>query len=145
MSASIVPAPKQKLKKDEKVLIEQAMPIDWSPDKRRQKDIDATWAKKHGKSYFGYKLTVNADKRYKLIRTIKVTTASEHDTLHLDDGWAPLNTSRDRYADKGYAEREARLKSEGYRVHIQCKAKKGKPLSECQQRRSTRIAKKTRS
>jgi len=149
VDASIVPAPKQKLKKDEKALIDQpepAMPIDWSPAKRRQKDIDATWAKKHGKSYFGYKMTVNADKRYKLIRKVKVTTASEHDTLHLNDVLDPLNTSRDLYADKGYVdtEREARLKSEGYRVHIQRKAQKGKPLSECQQRRNTRIA-KTRS
>lgn len=149
VDASIVPAPKQKLKKEEKALIdqpEQAMPIDWTPAKRRQKDIDATWTKKHGKSYFGYKLTVNADKRYKLIRKLKVTTASEHDTLHLDDVLDPLNTSRDLYADKGYvdAEREARLKSEGYRVHIQRKAKKGKPLSDCQKRRNTRIA-KTRS
>lgn len=71
---------------------------------------------------------------------------SEHETLHLDGLLDSLNTSRDRYADKGYVdtEREARLKSEGYRVHNQRKAKKGKPLSECQQRRNTRIA-KTRS
>lgn len=149
VDASIVAAPRQTLKKDEKTLLDQpgqAMPIDWSPAKRRQKDIDAAWTKKHGKSYFGYKLTVNADKRYKLIRKMKVTTASGHDTLHLDDVLDPLNTSRDLFADKGYvdAEREARLKSEGYRVPIQRKAKKGKPLSQCQQRRNTRIA-KTRS
>jgi transposase, IS5 family len=149
VDASIVATPKQALKKDEKTLLgqpEQAMPIDWSPAKRRQKDIEATWTKKHGKSYFGYKLTANADKRYKLIRKLKVTTASAHDTLHLDDVLDPLNTSRDLFADKGYvdAEREARLKSEGYRVHIQRKAKKCRPLSECQQRRNTRIA-KTRS
>ena len=29
------------------------MPIDWKPAKRRQKDMDARWTKKHGKSYFG--------------------------------------------------------------------------------------------
>ena len=53
-----------------------------------------------------------------------------------------LNTCRDLYGDKGYVdgEREARLKSQGWRVHIQRKARQGQPLSNCQQRRNTRIA-----
>lgn len=139
-----MPAPKQHLPKDEKALLkEQAMPIDWSPAKRRQKDMDATWTKKHGKSYFGYKVSANADKYYKLIRKIKVSTASEHDTLHLEDVLDPSNTRQDLYADKGYVdkERETRLKATGLRVHIQRKAAKGKPLSDCQKGRNTRIAK----
>lgn len=49
---------------------------------------------------FGYKLSVSADQRCKLIRQIKITTASEHDTLHLEDVLDPANTSRDVYADK---------------------------------------------
>lgn len=55
----------------------------------------------------------------------------------------PANTSRDLYADKGYVDsgREARLKQSGWRVRIQRKAKPGKPLSDCQKRRNTRIAK----
>jgi IS5 family transposase len=52
------------------------MPADWKPAKRRQKDRDARWTKKHGKSYFGYKVSANADKRYKLVRKIKVSTAA---------------------------------------------------------------------
>jgi IS5 family transposase len=47
--------------------------------------MDARWTKKHGKSYFGYKVSANADKRYKLVRKIKVSTASEHDTTHFED------------------------------------------------------------
>ncbi|MCB1796944.1 MAG: transposase, partial [Candidatus Competibacteraceae bacterium] len=35
---------------------------------------------------------------------------------------------------------EHRLKAQGWRVHIQRKAQKGKPLSACQERRNTRIA-----
>ena len=56
----------------------------------------------------------------------------------LDDG----NTSRDVYADKGYpsAARSEMLKALGYREHIQRKAPRGKPLSECQKKRNTRIA-----
>lgn len=83
IDASTVQASKQSLSKKEKTLVrEDAMPIEWKPAKCRQKDTDAPWTKKHGKSYFGYKVWANADKRYKLARKIKVRTASEHDTLH---------------------------------------------------------------
>jgi hypothetical protein len=53
VDASLVPAPRQHFDKDEKAIVEQdAMPVEWTPAKRRQKDLDATWTKKHGKSYF---------------------------------------------------------------------------------------------
>ena len=119
------------------------MPADWSADKRRQKDIDARWTKKHGKSYFGYKVSTSVDKRYKLIRKLIVSTASEHDTLHFEGVLDAGNTSRDIWADRGYVdgERETRLTAQGWRVHIQRKGRADKPLSECQQRRNRRIAK----
>ena len=144
IDASIVPAPKQHLHKDGKALIKgRAAPIDWSPAQRRQKDLDATWAKKQGKPYFGDKLSANADKRYKLVRKVKASAASEHDTLHMDEVLDSLNTSCDLYGDKGDVDgaREARLKAAGLRVHTQRKAAKGKLLSDCQKRRNTRIAK----
>jgi len=144
IDATLVPAPRQQIDKGEKALIKQdAMPIDWTPTQRRQKDIDATWTKKHGKSHHGYKLTTSVDKRYKLIRKLKVSTASEHDTHHLEDVLDSSNTSRDVYADKGYVDgaREARLQDQGWRMRIQHKAAKGKGQSDCQQRRNQRIAK----
>lgn len=51
--------------------------------------------------------------------------------------------SRDLYANKGYVdgEREARLKGQGWRGHIQRKGSKDKPISETQERRNKRIAK----
>lgn len=143
VDASLIPTPRQHLTAEERELIKaQATPADWKPAQRRQKDTEATWTRKHGQSYFGYKLSISADKRYKLIRRLKVSTAREHDTLHLEDVLDRTNTSRDLYGDKGYVdgEREARLKSTGWRVHIQRKAQKGKPLSACQERRNTRIA-----
>jgi len=63
-------------------IAEWATPADWEPAKRRQKDTDATWTKKHGKTYFGYKLSVNADRRYKLIRKLENDTARVHDGQH---------------------------------------------------------------
>lgn len=76
--------------------------------------------------------------RYKLIRRIKISTASEHDTQHFEAVIDPGHTSRDMYADKGYVdgEREARLK---WRMHIQRRGSKDKPLSQAQ--RNKRIAK----
>jgi IS5 family transposase len=145
VDASIVTAPIQHISSEEKkILKNNAVPIDWTKHKRRQKDVDAHWTKKHGKSYFGYKISINVDKQYKCIRQLHVSTASEHDTLHLKAILDPGNSSRDLYGDKGYTDqkREAALKEDGIRVNIQRKATKGKPLSECQKDRNQRIAKK---
>ena len=128
VDASLVPVPRQHVTEKERELLKaSAMPVDWKPAQRRQKDMEATWTKKHGKSYFGYKVSVSADRRYKLIRQVKVSTAAENDTLHLEDVLDHANTGRDLYGDKGYVdgERERRLKTQGWRVHIQRKAKKG--------------------
>jgi IS5 family transposase len=144
IDASLVPVPTQHIGRADKAIVEQgATPLDWSPAQRRQKDTEAAWVKKHGKSHFGFKLTTSTDVRYKLIRKIAVSTASAHDTLHLEAVLDEGNTRRDLYADKGYTdkEREARLKQQGWRPHIQRKAKQGKPLSACQERRNNRISK----
>ena len=147
INATLVPAPKQHLTREDKAQLKQeAMPADWKPAKRRQKDLDATWTKKHGKSHHGYKLSINVDKRYKVIRKIVTDTASTHDSQHFDAVLDPGNTNRAIYADKGYPsrEREVKLKAAGYRNEIQRKGARNRPLSECQQQRNLRIA-KTRS
>ena len=144
VDATLVPAPKQHFTKEEKMLLEQdAVPADWKPAKRRQKDVDANWTKKHGKSYHGYKFTVSVDRKHKFVRTWIADTASVHDSQHLEAALDEWNTSAEIYADKGYvgAEREERLREQGYRPQIQRKAKPGKPLSACQERRNRRIAK----
>jgi transposase, IS5 family len=119
------------------------MPADWNPAKRRQKVVDARWSKKHGRSYFGYKVSANADKRYKRVRKIKVSTASEHDIAHFEDVLDPANTNRNILADKGYVdgERGARPGKQGWRLYIQRKGGKDKPISNTQRRRNRRIAK----
>lgn len=144
IDATLVPAPRQHFTKDDKEQLKvDAMPADWKPAKRRQKDLDATWTKKHGQSHHGYKLSVDVDKTHKFIRKIVTDTASTHDSQHLDAVMDPANTSRDVYADRGYPseEREAWLKANGYRNRIQRKGHRNKPLSEAQQRRNHGIAK----
>lgn len=144
IDATLVPAPRQHFTRDDKEQIkEDAMPADWKPAKRRQKDLDATWTKKHGKSHHGYKLSVNVDKRHKFIRRIVTDTASTHDSQHFEAIMDAANTGRDVYADRGYPseEREAWLKANGYRNRIQRKGHRNKPLSATQQGRNHRIAK----
>jgi IS5 family transposase len=142
IDAPLVPAPTQHTSRGEKDLIEQgAMPAGWKPAKRRQKDLGATWTKKHGKSHFGYKLSINVDKKYKIIRKIETDTARTYDSQHFDSVFDTANTSRDVYADRGDPSeaREAWLKENGFRNQIQRKGHRNKPLSECQQRRNKRI------
>ncbi|WP_437560564.1 IS5 family transposase [Acidithiobacillus sulfuriphilus] len=144
VDATLVAAPRQHFTKEDKEQLEQnAVPADWKPAKRRQKDIDASWTKKHGKAYHGYKFTVSVDRKHKFIRTWVAGTARVHDSQHLEAALDEWNTSAEIYADKGYvgAEREERLREQGYRPQIQRKAKQGKPLSACQEHRNRRIAK----
>ncbi len=103
----------------------------WKPAKRRQKDTDATWTKRHGKSHFGYKLSINVDKKYKIIRRIETDTASMHDSQHFDNVFDTSNTSRDVYADRGYPseEREAWLKENGFRNQVQRRSISRRPES----------------
>ncbi len=70
---------------------------------------------------FGYKLSVNVDKKHKMIRKIVTDTASTGDSWHFENAFDPANTSRDVYADRGYPSmaHEAWSKRGGYRSQIQ--------------------------
>jgi hypothetical protein len=58
VDASIVPVPRNHNTRDENAAIKRGeVPEDWAdkPAKLAQKDVDARWTKKHGKSHYGYK------------------------------------------------------------------------------------------
>ena len=97
--------------------------------KRRQKDVEARWTKKHGKSHYGYKNHVNVDRRHKLVRRYHVSDAAEHDSQVLDDILDGDNTALGVWADSAYrsAEIEAVLKEKGLRS---IEGRRNKPLSE---------------
>jgi IS5 family transposase len=144
IDASIVSAPIQRNSREENAAIGRGeTPEDWSDAKRAQKDVEARWTTKHGKHYYGYKLHANSDRRWGFIRSAEVTVASVNDTRVFEALLDPTNTSRDVYADRGYAKRarEVELKSQGYRAQIQRKGEVDRPLSQAQQRRNHRIAK----
>lgn len=137
VDATIVAVPKQRnTREDNEAVKSGETPEGWEqqPAKNRQKDKDARWTKKHGKSFFGYKNHVNADARHKLIRGYDVTDASVHDSQKLDDLLNTTNTSRDVYADSAYrsAETETRLDKRGFRSRIHSRASRNHPLSDAQ-------------
>lgn len=144
IDATLVPAPRQRLDRQEREALAEGRTPDWSEAERRQKDVDATHTKKHGKSYFGYKLSVSVDLKHGFIRRICTGTASEHDGHHFDEVLDMHNTGRAVHTDKAYASRQRQqlLKVLGLVDAMQRRARPGKPLSECQQRRNQRIAKK---
>ena len=138
VDATIVLVPKQRNTKEENEAVKTGRtPADWGkkPAKNRQKDKDARWTKKHGKSFYGYKNHVNADARHKLIRRYAVTDASVHDSQKLDGLLSKSNTSDNVYADSAYrsAEIEANLKTRGLRSRIHVRASRNHPLSAAQE------------
>ncbi len=102
IDASIVPVPKQHNSRDDNSKIKAGeTPEGWKdkPAKRSQKDTDARWTKKHGKSHYGYKNHVDVDRRHKLVRRYHVTDAAVHDSQVVDDILDPDNTASDVWAD----------------------------------------------
>ena len=141
IDATLVTTPIQRNAKEENTRIKQGdVPEDWQENKQRQKDTDARWTKKHGKSYFGYKASINVDKRCKLIRKIHVSDAGQGDQRHLPMVLDPVNTNRDLYADRGYTLTE-QIAEQGVRDCIQRRAPKEQPLTVRQKQRNKRLAK----
>jgi IS5 family transposase len=139
VDASIVEVPRQHNRREENEKIKAGeAPEDWNDKlhKKRQKDMDARWTKKHGKSHFGYKNHINVDRRHKFIRTYEVTGASVHDSQALDDLIDGSNTSSDFWGDSAYRSQkiESDLENKGYRSHIHHKGKRDKPLCERQKK-----------
>ena len=140
VDATLVPAPVQRNTREENATLKAgAVPADWEKDeakcKRRQKDVEARWTKKHGKSHYGYKNHVNVDNKHKLVRTWAVTPANVHDSQLLDDLLDEGNSSKALWADSAYrsGEQEQRLREKKYRSHIQRKARRNKPLTAWEQ------------
>ena len=142
IDVSIVQTPKQSIKKegDRRRLghAGRLVACETTPERCR----GALDQKEHGKSYFSYKLSADADKRCKLIRKIKVSTSSEHDTLHFEAMIDLANISRDIHATKAIstasAKRDSRAKVDAY--IFDTAGTKENALSEAQERRSRRIA-----
>ena len=139
IDASIVLVPTQRNSRDENAELQAGRtPAGWKqkPAKVRQKDRDARWTKKHGRSFFGYKNHVNADAKHKLIRHYAVTDAAVHDSQELDGLLDKGNTCKDVFADGAYrsAKIETKLRASGYNSRIHRRGRRNHPLSLAQMR-----------
>ena len=134
IDASIVSVPTQHNSRDENTTIKAGeTPEDWAckPAKRCQKDVDARWTKKHGKSHYGYKNHINVDRRHKLVRRYHVTDASVHDSQVIEAILDANNTASDVWADSAYrsAEIELMLAGKGLTSRIHRKGRRNKSLT----------------
>ncbi|MFZ6763161.1 IS5 family transposase [Pseudoroseomonas sp. WGS1072] len=120
IDATLIAAPRQKLTLDEKATIREGnTPTHWSKAKRAQKDRDARWTLKRGRTkpkpegaqrqaiqiavpVFGYKSHIGIDRRYGLIRRWTVTDAAQHDSRSFPALLDPENTASRVWADTAY-------------------------------------------
>ena len=146
IDASLVSVPKNRNTRDENRQIKEGQtPEGWDeqPNMKRQKDEDARWTKKHGKSHYGYKNHINIDKAHKLIRRYAVTDASVHDSQMFDEVLDEENSGRSVWADSAYRSeaREEPLREQGYLSRIQYKGNSRRKLHQREQATNHRRSK----
>ncbi|PWC26791.1 IS5 family transposase [Teichococcus aestuarii] len=152
IDATIIAAPRQKLTLEEKATIrEGGTPEGWSRAKRAQKDQDARWTLKRGRTkpkseghqrqaiqiavpVFGYKSHIGIDRRHGLIRRWAVTDAAQHDSRSFDGLLDPENTASRVWADTAYRTKRNLevLERRGLSERIQFRRPPRRPLSELQ-------------
>jgi len=131
IDASIVKAPVQRNRREDNEKIKRGeVPADWSETKRRQKDTDARWTKKHAKSYYGYKNHISVDAEHKLIRTALTTPANVHDSQAFDAVLDFDNADPQVWADSAYRSEDTEqvLAEAGFESHIHEKGQSNAPL-----------------
>ncbi len=144
VDASIVEVPRQRNTREENRRIKAGEEIEgWSEEKRRQKDTDARWTKKHGQSYYGYKNHVSVDRKHKLVRRFSVTDAAVHDSQVLEEVLDRANRGADVWADSAYRSEQAQvmLKKAGYRSRVHYKGSRAHRLSEHKEALNRKLSK----
>jgi len=148
VDASFVEVPIQRNNREEnKQVKEGETPEAWkeNPNKLEQKDVDARWTKKNGRSYYGYKDHIKADEKSKLIDTYTVTEASVHDSQEAESLLKEEDKRQPLYADSAYSGEavETVVKKNEMENHIHQKGYRNHPLTE-QRKENNRIKSKTR-
>lgn len=149
VDASFVEVPRQRNTRDENEDIRSGeIPEGWeeNPEKLRQKDVDARWTKKHGRSYFGYKNHAKVDRKSKLITNYTTSNASVHDSQKLGDLIDSGDAHHDLFGDSAYSsdEIDKKLKRRKIRNRIHEKGYRSHPLTRGQEEKN-RIKSKIRA
>jgi IS5 family transposase len=138
VDASFVEAPRQRNTRKENEQIKQGRePAHWdeTPNKKRQKDTDARWGKKHNQSHYGYKNHSKTDKRHKFMECYATSDASVHDSQALEALLEPSDRGQGLWGDSAYSGAAQRATMKTYRVkdHTHQKGYRNKPLTHEQQ------------
>ena len=105
VDATLIPVGIQHNSKEENAQIKKGeTPASWAekPHRQAQKDVDARWTKKHGKSYFRYKDHIEIDAEHRLIRRYAITPASIWDGQVLGQLLDEDNASDTIWGDSAY-------------------------------------------
>jgi len=109
---------------------------------RSELDPDATWTKKEGSYYFGYKIHASMDERSRIIRRVLLTPANINES-------EPANRlicgdEKIVLADKAYDSRERRAMLKDIKIAngIMRRGHPSRPLTEAEIRRNNRISKR---
>jgi transposase, IS5 family len=149
IDASIVQVPRQRNTREENKHIRNGeIPEEWKdkPNKLEQKDLDADWVKKNGKTFFGYKNHIKIDNGSKLITSYAITPASVHDSAMLEDLLEENEAGQPLYADSAYSGKNCAKAIEEARMR-NCtheKAYRYKALTQKQKEQNT-VKSKTRA
>ena len=133
VDASFVLAPRQRNTREENKKIKAGEGDElWNdrPNKKRQKDIDASWAQKGGEDFFGYKVSAKVDGKSKFVKKIVVTTASPHDSKMFPDLMDESDRGQVTFADSAYVGQEETLQNYGLKDKICEKGYRGNPLTD---------------
>lgn len=149
VDASFVEVPIQRNKREENKQIKGGkIPEKWktNPNKLEQKDVDARWTKKNGKSYYGYKDHIKADAKSKLIDSYTVTDASVHDSQETENLLEEEDKGQGLHADSAYSGKTVKEVVEKYEMtnHIHEKGYRNTPLTD-EQKESNHHKSRTRA
>jgi IS5 family transposase len=119
-------------REENKDIKEGKIPEEWeeTPERPRQKDLDARWTKKNGESYYGYKNGICVDVQHGIIRRYDVAPANVHDSQLLPSLLDPENSGDIVWGDSAFAGRKVDelLKLSGYQRNIHDKGSRFNPL-----------------
>ena len=133
VDANFVLAPRQRNTREENKKIKAGGGDElWNdrPNKKRQKDIDASWAQKGGEDFFGYKVSAKVDGKSKFVKKIVETTASPHDSKMFPDLMDESDRGQVTFADSAYVGQEETLQKYGLKDEICEKGYRGNPLTD---------------
>ena len=133
IDATLVQAARKKVKHDGEIR------------RSSQQDHDATGTKKGGKQYFGYKGHIGTDEGSNIIRRVRFTTASIHDSREFNN--LICGDERSVYADKAYANDNIKrnMRKQGVFYGIMDKGRRGRPKLSQKQKKANKWKKRIRN